>query len=252
MLYSQSKKCNSFQVALSRTLQQFGISNKGLESLRNLGIAAHPRTVKILTRSSFSSHNSHVFTFIKAAIENNQFLIFCIDDYHNIHTHHRPETKTQKQAIHTATLLLKVFPEIEAVPQHGNNVLPTPPVKIHDVKNYVASNLSSLSKMHAENMPDWVLVKYFNPEAERQRLLVHDYQQTENQQMRSMDNTKLVDSIKLPLKSCEDALVAINKMLTSGLDIYLNHYVCIFLVIGQCSFSFDSWSIPMPHRYLKS
>ena len=75
MLYSQSQKCNSFQVALSRTLQQFGISSKGLESLRNLGIAAHPRTVKILTRSS-SSHNSHIFTFIKAAIENNQFLIF--------------------------------------------------------------------------------------------------------------------------------------------------------------------------------
>ena len=44
--------------------------------------------------------------------------------------------------------------------------------------------------------------------------------------MRSMDNTKFVDSIKLPLKSCEDALAAINKMLTSGLDIYLNHYVC--------------------------
>ena len=228
MLYSQSQKCNSFQVALSRTLQQFGISNKGLESLRNLGIAAHPRTVKILTRSS-SSHNSHVFTFIKAAIENNQFLIFCIDDYHNIHTHHRPEAKTQTQAIHMATLLLKVFPEIEAVPQHGNNVLPTPPVKIEDVKNYVASNLSSLSKTYAENMPDWVLAKYFNPEAERQRLLVHDYQQTENQQMRSMDNTKLVDSIKLPLKSCEDALVAINKMLTSGLDIYLNHFVGIFV-----------------------
>ena len=154
MLYSQSKKCNFFQVALSRALQQFGISNKGLESLRNLGIAAHPRTVKILTRSSFSSHNSRVFSFIKAAIENNQFLIFCIDDYHNIHTHHRPETKTQTQAIHTATLLLKVFPEIEAVPQHGNNVLPTPPVKIQDVKNYVASNLSSLSKTYAENMPD--------------------------------------------------------------------------------------------------
>ena len=156
------------KVALSRTLQQFEISNTGLESLRNLGIAAHPRTVKILTKSSSSPHNSHVFTFIKAAIENNQFLIFRIDDYHNIYTHHRPEAKTQTQAIHMATLLLKVFPEIEAVPQHGNNGPPTPPVKIQDVKNYVASNLSSPSKTYAENMPDSVLAKYFNPEAERQ------------------------------------------------------------------------------------
>ena len=47
--------------------------------------------------------------------------------------------------------------------------------------------------------------------------------------MGKMDNTKLVDSIKLPLKSCEDALVAINKMLTSGLDIYLNHFVGTFV-----------------------
>ena len=193
MLYSHSQKCNSFEVALSRTLQQFGISNKGLESLRNRGVAAHPRTVKIFTKSSSSSHNSHVFTFIKTALENNQFLIFCIDDFHNIHTHHRPETKMQIQTIHMATL------QIEAVPQHGNNVLPTPPVKIQNVKNCVSNNLSSLSKTYAENMPDWVLAKYYDPEAERQRLLVHDYQQTENQQIRCMDNTKLVDSIQLPL-----------------------------------------------------
>ena len=104
-----------------------------------------------------------------------------------------------------------------------------PPVKIPGVKNHVASNLSSLPKTYAENMPDWVLTKYFNPEAERQRLLVHYYQQTENQKMRRMDNTKLVDGIKLPLKSYEDALVAINKMLTSGLDIYLNHFVGTFV-----------------------
>ena len=52
ILYSQS---HLFQVPLSRTLQQFGISSKGLESPTNLGTAAHPRTVKIfkiLTKSS--------------------------------------------------------------------------------------------------------------------------------------------------------------------------------------------------------
>ena len=167
MLYSHSQKCNSFQVALSRTLQQFRISNKGLESFTNLSVAAHPRTVKIFTKSSSSSHNSHVFTFIKTALENNQFLIFCIDDFHNIHTHHRPETKMQTQTIHMATLLIFCIDDfhnihthhrletkmqtqtihmatlqIEAVvSQHGNNVLPTPPVKIQDVKICVSNNL---------------------------------------------------------------------------------------------------------------
>ena len=39
-------------------------------------------------------------------------------------------------------------------------------------------------------MPDWVVAKYFDPEAEKQRLLVYDYQETEIQQMRSMQLTK--------------------------------------------------------------
>lgn len=132
-----------------------------------------------MAKSSSLSHNNHILTFIETAVENNQFMIFCIDDYHNIHTQHRPESTQQTQAIHMATLLLNVFPEIEAVPKYGNDVLPTRPVKIQDVKNF-RSNLSSLSKTYSENMPDWVLAKYFEPEAERQRLLVHDYQQTEN------------------------------------------------------------------------
>ena len=59
-------------------------------------------------------------------------------------------------------------------------------------------------------MPDWVVAKYFDPEAERQRLLVHDYQQTENQQMRCMANTKLVDSVEVPLKYLDDVLTAVN------------------------------------------
>ena len=33
MVYSQSQRSNSFQVALSRTLQQIGISEQGLQSL---------------------------------------------------------------------------------------------------------------------------------------------------------------------------------------------------------------------------
>ena len=128
MLYSQSQKCNSFQVALARTLQQFGISKQGLESLRNLGIVAHPKTVNILTKLSSSTHINHVTSFIENAIKNNQFLIICIDDYHNIHTQHQPETKTQTQVVRMSTLLLKVFPEIQAIPQLGNDVLPKSPV----------------------------------------------------------------------------------------------------------------------------
>ena len=210
MMYFQSQESNAFQIALSRTLQQLGITKEGLESLRNLGIAAHPQTVKALTKSSSSTHSSSVLTFIESAIEKNQFIIFCIDDYHNMHTQHQLEAKIQTQAIHMTTLLLKVFPNVKAVQHQGNNVVPNSPVEIENVKGFVSSNLSILSKSCAENMPDWVLAKYLDPEAETQRLLVHDYQQTEIQQMRSMDNTKLVDSIQLDLKSCDNVPTAIN------------------------------------------
>jgi hypothetical protein len=228
MVYSQSQRCNSFQIALSRTLQQFGISERGLESLRNLGITAHPRTVKAQSKLSSSFHSDTVQSFIESAIENEQLLIFLIDDYHNIHTQHRPEAKKQTQDIHMTTLLLKVFPEIKAIPKNVD-LHPKSPVTIPELKVFMSSNMDSLSKTYAETMPDWVVAKYFDPEEERQRLLVHDYQQTENQQMRCMDNTKLVDSLALPLKSYDNVLTAVKKILSSGLEIYLNKFVAPFV-----------------------
>ena len=71
-------------------------------------------------------------------------------------------------------------------------------------------------------MPDWVVAEYFSPEFERHRLVVHDYEQTELNKMRCMDNTKLVDSIEMPLKSCENVLTAVSKMLSCGLQLYLD------------------------------
>jgi hypothetical protein len=156
-------------------------------------------------------------------------MIFCIDDYHNIHTMHRPESKTQANAIHMSTLILKVFPNIKAVSQERINLLPKSPVEIPSMKFFITNNMHNVSKTYAESMPDWVVAKYFNPESECQRLLVHDYQQTEVEEMRRMDNTKLVDSIELPLKSCENVLTAANKMLSGGLQLYLDHFIAPFV-----------------------
>ena len=105
----------------------WGISEQGLQSLRKLGIAAHPHTVKAQTKISAASHTDDVKSFVQSAIENNHFLIFCIDDYHNIHTKHRPETQKQTEAVHMSTLLLKVFPNIQAVPVEVVDLLPKSP-----------------------------------------------------------------------------------------------------------------------------
>ena len=164
-------------------------------------------------------------------MENEHFLVFNIDDYHNIHTKHRPENKTQTQAVHMTTLLVKVFPNIKAI---SNQALDTPllpafPVNKDNLVMLVSNNMAGLSQSYVTSMPDWVLAKYFDPEAERHRLLLHEYQQTEIQKMRCMDNTKLIDSLHLPLKSYDDLLKAFQHMLSNGLDLYLSSFVAPFI-----------------------
>ena len=82
MVYSKSQKSNSFQVAPSTILLQFGISQQGLESLKNLCITAHPETIRKNVVKSSSLTENHVLTFVESAIKHNQLIIFGIDDYH--------------------------------------------------------------------------------------------------------------------------------------------------------------------------
>ena len=47
--------------------------------------------------------------------------------------------------------------------------------------------------------------------------------------MRSMENTKLVDSLHMPLKSYQDILLAFKHMLSNGLEIYLKDFLTPFI-----------------------
>ena len=202
-----------------------------MPSLRNLGVAAHPRTVKSASQSAAKLHLSKVASFFQEVVENEHFLVFCIDDYHNIHTKHRPEEKIQTQTIHMSTLLVKVFPNVKAVSKDGSHIPLLPPLPVQGVHLFqlIDNNMPDLCQSYASNMPHWVLAKYFDPEAERHRLLLHDYQQTEIQKMRSMENTKLIDSLHMPLKSYDDILIAFKHMLSNGLEIYLEKFLVPFM-----------------------
>ena len=91
--------------------------------------------------------------------------------------------------------------------------------------------MPDLCQSSASNMPDWVLAKYLDPEAERHRLLLHDYQQTEIQKMRSMETTKLINSLHMPLKSYDDILNAFKQMLSNSLEIYLEKFLAPFMIL---------------------
>ncbi len=64
------------------------------------------------------------------------------EQYHNIHTMYRPDTKTHKKTIHMAILLLKVFLNIKAVVHHGQNALLVERVQIKELKNFVKGNVN--------------------------------------------------------------------------------------------------------------
>ena len=230
LLYGLSQRNNWFQVALARTLTEHGISEHGLASLKNVGVSAHPRTVKSASKASSDSHLKTVQDFLNDAQNKRQMIAFFIDDYHNIHTMHRTSKQQQTQTIHMATLLLKVFPNVEAIDRNtyisSNDTIPANSAKLKEV---LTKSLPTLSRTYAEKMPDWITAKYFNPEFERRRLLIHDYRHSEIQDMRSMKHCKLVDCIEMPLKSYCDFLKALQYVLENGLASYLREFDVPFI-----------------------
>ena len=71
--------------------------------------------------------------------------------------------------------------------------------------------------------------QYFDEVAERQRLLVHDYQQTEIRKLSSMKITKLLDSHEIPLKSFADVATALMHTLDNGLSTALAKFFVLFV-----------------------
>ena len=119
-----------------------------------------------------------------------------------------------------------LFPNVEAISEVARTtpLLPTTPVQ-----NDFLFNLADLTQSYATTMPGWVVSKYFDQEAERHCLLLRDYWQIEIQEMRSMDNTKLIDILHISLKSYEDLLTAFKHMLSNSLEIYLNHFLAPYM-----------------------
>ena len=116
-------------------------------------------------------------------------------------------------------------------------LLPVNPVEQSLLRKVIDEHMSSISQTYASEIPDWLVAKYFDPEEEKERIAIHDYQQTEIQEMQRIQNTKLVGSLKLPLKSYNDLLTAFNHMLANGLEESLYHSLLPFLVIGPCNSS---------------
>ncbi len=119
MLYGQSQAANWFQVATTRTLKGLGLTSRGVKTLRNMGLDAHFLTVASTCKKISSENLETVKKFFEDAVDNEYMVIAFIDDYHNIHTNHRPSSDCQTNVAHMATLLVKSFKNVKAIDSTG-------------------------------------------------------------------------------------------------------------------------------------
>ena len=78
LIYGQSQQANWFQVATARTLKGLGISDKGMETSRNMGLAAHPVTINNACKEASADHLNSVQQTIHDATENEKLIMIYI------------------------------------------------------------------------------------------------------------------------------------------------------------------------------
>ena len=201
-----------------------------------MGLAAHPFTVASTCKKISSEHLETVKQFFDDAIENEYMVVAFIDDYHNIHTNHRPSSESQTNVAHMATLLVKSYKNVKAINSAGPDNQDQKPANSALLQDLLLKSLSRISKSYVDVMLDWLQAKLFDPESQRVRLLAHDYQKDDILGVRSMENCKLVDCIELPLKSYENFQFALNAMLENSLAHYLKRFFVPLVGDWPCQF----------------
>ena len=76
-------------------------------------------------------------------------------------------------------------------------------------------------------MPYWIRTAFFDPEMERSRIEIHDYQehQEEIRAMRKMEGCKLIDELELPLKGFANFQHVASYVVNNALNLYLAKFV---------------------------
>lgn len=227
MMFGQSQKASWFQRAISSEVAGRGISETGLNILNKSGIAISKSTQRRVLYKTAANHGKIVSEFIDEATQNKDLLVLMIDDYTNIHTKQRPSNEETSTARSMATILLKRFSGVPAIPAVRSAMNPAGVSSELLVELYTA-NLLKLSSTFAASMPFWIRAAFFDPEMERKRLEVHDYQQDQSsaRAMRKMKDCRLIDELELPLKSFENFLQAASHAVKCGLDHYLSLFIC--------------------------
>ena len=230
MVYAQSQKCDWFQKMTGLYLQKHGLTDKGFEALRREGTTVSSKTMRNFSKTKVSEHQNIVKKFIDEAIEKSEFMILMIDDYTNIHSLQRPKDPSNPTNVaRMATILLKKFPNINIIPRLSNqmdNLHYPGGINIQLITAKLAEQMPLLGETFVDVMHNWIKVQFFDPETERHRLFIHDYQEQEPiRKMGTMESCRRTDCKEMPLKTYQNFCEAIEHAMNSGLSQYLEKFI---------------------------
>ena len=235
-----NKYINSFKVDIGSYLQTSGTSSSSIDTLANVGFSITRRTVNRQKNLTSENHQDTVNSYCLQNIEN--MFILNIDDYHNIHRRNQPTLLKTHDINHFVTILLNSNPNIPKIPFYlSNNTISIHNPKGVDFKliiNYIDANfMEKLGKSYYQQVEMWKQYLYDDSyENKMEFLTIHDYDgRIQNQQeLRSMKNSKLVDFILHPLHSTKDYIESANILFATFKKIEQEEYLNNFVIPAIC------------------
>jgi len=234
-----NKYINGIKVDVGSYLETSGASASSIDTLANIGLSVSRRTVNRQKTLISEDHQYTVNDYCLQNIEN--MFILNIDDYHNIHRRNQPTLVKTHDTNHFITILLNSNPNILKIPYYSSNNIPVHNPKGVDFKliiDYIDVNfMNKLGKSYYQQNEIWYQHLFDDSyENKMEFLTVHNYDgRVQNQQeLRSMKNSKLVDFILHKLHSTKDYIESANILFKVFEKIEQEDYLHNFVIPTIC------------------
>ena len=209
-----NKYINGIKADIGSYLQTSGASATSIDTLANLGLSVSRMTVNRQKKIVSDEHEQSVDNYCLQNIE--KMFVLNIDDYHNIHRRTMPILLETHNIFHFVTILLNSNPNIPRIPSFSNNILIHNPKGIDSklvIKKFENYFMKQIGKSYYEQNELWKnLLIEDSYENRIENLNVHNYDGRiqKHQELRSLNNSKLVDFILHPLHSTKDYIECSN------------------------------------------
>ena len=201
LMYCQSQACNWLQRDTARFYYHHGLSDVGLRATHQMGHAVGMTNFYKDIHDHNKQHRAHITRIIEDAVKKNQLIVIIIDDYTNIHCQRRPNTEKPSNNSHMATVLIRIFEDLPAVPEYPEANY-AGGIDSQLLLNGFKDHMAALTKSFLAGAPDQLHEIFFNSMNERLRLTTHMYgEHNDVRQIRTVRNAHLIDCTPQPLKS---------------------------------------------------